>query len=78
MNNDMPAFTAFALESCRSPGQSPGDSQTLTLQLAIEPLPSSFEPMGGSATAHPVAAQGGNLLSAAVLPADGPVLTITF
>jgi hypothetical protein len=78
MNNDIPAFSAFALESYHSTGQSAGDSQTLTMQLAIEPLPSSFEPMGGSATTHPVTARRGNLLSAAVLPADGPVLTITF
>jgi hypothetical protein len=78
MNTDMPAFTAFALESYRSPSQAAGDSSTLTLQLAIAPARSLLEPMGGRASANPAPVHCANLLRAAVVPADGTALTITF
>lgn len=77
MNTDMPAFSAFALESYRSTGHAGGDCQTLTLALAIAPLHTAHEPMGGNARAG-VPVDGENMLRAAVLPAEGPVLTLTF
>jgi hypothetical protein len=78
MNIDMPAFTAFALESCRSPSQAAADTQTLTLQLVITRVDTSFEPMGGRASTNQPHVYCANPLRAAVVPADGPVLTITF
>lgn len=77
MPTNMPAFTAFALESCRSPGPARGDSQTLTMQLALA-HPHAAEPMDGSASASTVAGHCAHSLRASVVPADGPVLTITF
>jgi hypothetical protein len=76
MNIDLLPFTAFALQSC---GQAPaGDGQTLTLQPQLESDHSSHEPMSGTASILQVFGHSGNLLRAAVVPADGPVLTITF
>ena len=77
MNIDLLPFTAFALESCRPTEPARGSLHTLTLQLALTPVPSSHEPMSGSASAHAAAACS-TALRAAVLPADGSALTITF
>lgn len=76
MNIDLLPFTAFALRSC---GQAAaGDGQTLTLQPVLESDHFPHEPMSGTAGIHPVFGDCGNLLRAAVVPAEGPVLTITF
>jgi hypothetical protein len=77
MNIDLLPFTAFALESLGPSAPGRGDGHTLTLQLALAPVHSSHEPMSGSvgaSQAFPCATP----LRAAVLPAEGPVLTITF
>jgi hypothetical protein len=75
MNIDLLPFTAFALQSC---GQTAaGDDQTLTLQPILESGPAYHEPMNGTASIYQVFGHSGNLLRAAVVPADGPVLTIT-
>jgi hypothetical protein len=76
MNIDLLPFTAFALESvaAAAPGRSEG--HTLTLQLAL-PVRSSREPMSGNATTSREFASA-TPLRAAILPADGSALTITF
>ena len=77
MNIDLLPFTAFALESCGTPEPARGNFHTLTLQLALTPVHSSREPMSGSASANQAFACA-TPLRAAVLPADGRALTITF
>ena len=75
MNIDLLPFSAFALESCRPAASARGDHHTLTLQLALAPVPAStYEPMAGAGPRVACAAP----LRAAVLPADGSALTITF
>ena len=76
MTIDLLPFTAFALQSC---GQTAaGNGQTLTLQPALPSAHSSHERMSGRASINQAFADCGNLLRAAVLPAEGPLLTITF
>jgi hypothetical protein len=77
MNIDLLPFSAFALESLgpADPGRS--DGHTLTLELGLAPARSSHEPMSGIASANQ-AFSCATPLRAAVLPTDGPVLTITF
>ena len=78
MNIDLLPFSAFALESCRPAASARGDHHTLTLQLALAPVAAApCEPMAGTAGAGQVAACLAPL-RAAVLPADGSALTITF
>jgi hypothetical protein len=62
-------FTAFALQSCAAAAPRRGEAQTLTLQ----PTPAS-----GRASANQAAAHSAPVLRAAVVPAEGCVLTITF
>lgn len=78
MNIDLLPFSAFVLESCGPAAPSRGDAQTLTLQLVPAPVHAFYEPMGGSASASPSLVACANVLRAAVVPVDGPVLTITF
>jgi hypothetical protein len=78
MNIDLLPFSAFVLESCRTAAPARGDNHTLTLQLALAPVQAStYEPMAGTAGAGQSAACAA-ALRAAVLPADGSALTITF
>jgi hypothetical protein len=74
-NLDMLPFTAFALESSGSPAHAASNAQTLTLQLPVHP---AYAPMSGSATTNQSFIHCGNLLRAAVVPADESALTITF
>ena len=78
MNIDLLPITAFALQSCGQAAQGVGEARTLTLQLALDPVHSSHEPMSGRASINQAFVHSGNLLRAAVVPAEGPVLTITF
>lgn len=78
MNIDMLPFTAFALESCSLPAQAGGNARTLTLQLARPPRDCFYEPMAGHASTNQSFDYRSNVLRAAVVPAEGPVLTITF
>ena len=78
MNIDLLPFTAFELQSCGAAGQNRGEAQTLTLQLALAPVHSSQEPMSGKVSTNQASVHGSNLLRAAVVPADGTSLTITF
>ena len=77
MNIDLLPFSAFALESYGAAAPSRGELHTLTLELALAPVHSARDAMSGSvSTSQVVAAVPG--LRAAVLPADGSALTITF
>jgi hypothetical protein len=78
MNIDLLPFTAFALQSCGRAAQGAGEAQTLTLQLGLAPVLCSQESMSGSASINQAFVDSGNLLRAAVVPTEGPVLTITF
>jgi hypothetical protein len=78
MNIDLLPFTAFELQSCGAASQNRGEAQTLTLQLALAPIHSSQEPMNGRASTNQAFVHCGNLLRAAVVPADSTPLTITF
>lgn len=76
MNIDLLPFSAFALESSGPAARALSDAQTLTLQLDLVPVHAAFEPaMGGSVSVGPGAT---GSLRAQVVPAAGPVLTITF
>jgi hypothetical protein len=78
MNIDLLPFSAFALESSAGASRHVGESHTLTLRLELAPAHPAFEPaMNGSASVD-AAADPAPLLRAAVVPAPGPVLTITF
>ena len=77
MNIDLLPFSAFALESCQTPAPARGANHTLTLQLALAPVPSSYDATNDIAGASQALACGAPL-RAAVLPADGSALTITF
>lgn len=78
MNIDLLPLSAFALESSRGADRLVAEAHTLTLRPTRPAFDSSQAPsMGGSAWIEPLAAEGGRL-HAAVLPADGPGLTITF
>ncbi len=76
MNIDLLPFSAFALESC-PPQPQTGDSQTLTLQLALVTRSASLELMAGILSTRDIAPTEA-LLRASVVPADATPLTITF
>ena len=76
MNIDLLPFSAFALESYGPAAPSRGDAHTLTLELALA-VHSSRQIMSGSATTGEASAEA-TPLRAAVLPAEGSALTITF
>jgi len=77
MNIDLLPFSAFALESYGTPAPSRGELHTLTLELALAAVHSPREAMSGSISTNKIFA-GATALRAAVLPADGTPLTITF
>ena len=77
MNIDLLPFNAFALESCGTAGASAGAAQTLTMQLALGPVLPYHEPMSGIASAAQ-ASPAASVLRAAVMPACGEAITITF
>ena len=78
MTTDVLPLSDFALESWGPVIQARGDGKTLTLRLALDPMHSSLEPMNGSASANQSLVYSAELLRAAVVPADGEALTITF
>ena len=79
MNIDLLPFAAFALESSAGQGRPGGEPNTLTLRLAPPKLMSSYgPPMSGSASIETLSPGSAGVLRAAVLPAEGPGLTITF
>jgi hypothetical protein len=77
MNIDLLPFSAFALESYGAAAPSRGELHTLTLELALAPVHSSHEAMSGSVSTNQIFTAA-RPLRAAVLPADGAALTITF
>jgi hypothetical protein len=77
MNIDLLPFSAFALESYGATAPSRGELHTLTLELALAAVHSAHDAMGGSISANK-AFTGATPLRAAVLPANGTALTITF
>lgn len=78
MNIDLLPFSAFALESYGTTAPSRGELHTLTLELALAAVHSSHDDaMSGSVSTNK-AFTGVPPLRAAVLPADGTALTITF
>jgi hypothetical protein len=79
MNIDLLPFAAFALESSGMADRPCGEPHTLTLRLARPSLHSSFgPPMSGKVRIEEIPVPCEGVLHAAVLPADGPGLTITF
>ena len=81
MNIDLLPFAAFALESSGHSVPPGVERHTLTLRLNRPALDSSYDspPMSGNARIEEGAAPPSEgILRAAVLPADGPGLTITF
>ena len=77
MNIDLLPFSAFALESYGTTAPSRGEMHTLTLELALAAVHSSHEAMSGSVTTSKASTAVASL-RAAVLPANGNALTITF
>jgi hypothetical protein len=77
MNIDLLPFSAFALESCGGTAPSRGELHTLTLGLALASVRSPHEAMSGSVSTNQIFTAV-TPLRAAVLPADGAALTITF
>ncbi|HXD39723.1 MAG TPA: hypothetical protein VN649_04130 [Ramlibacter sp.] len=77
---DLLPFAAFALESSGHSVPPGVERHTLTLGLNGPALDSSYDsqPMSGNARIEDVAPPSEAILRAAVLPADGPGLTITF
>ena len=79
MNIDLLPFSAFALESSGPASRQVGEGDTLTLRLDLTPVHTAFEPaMGGSVSIDAAGCDAAPLRRAAVVPADGPVVTITF
>jgi hypothetical protein len=77
MNIDLLPFNAFALESYGPTPPSRGEAHTLTLELALATVHSSREIMSGSVSIKNPSVDA-TPLCAAVLPADGTAITITF
>ena len=78
MNIDLLPFAAFALESSGMAERARAEPHTLTLRLARS-MNSSFGPaMSGKARLEEIPVRCEVALHAAILPADGAGLTITF
>ena len=79
MNIDLLPFSAFVLESSGGTAPSVRDAHTLTLALDLVPVHAAFEPaMSGTVSIDAAPACAIKPLRASVVPAGGPVLTITF
>ena len=79
MNIDLLPFSAFVLESSGAVGQAVRDGHTLTLPLELMPVHAAFEPaMSGTVSVDAAQACVVQPLRAAVVPAAGTALTITF
>jgi hypothetical protein len=79
MNIDLLPFSAFVLESSGAASQAVRDGHTLTLPLELMPVHAAFEPaMSGTISIGMAQACAIKPLRAAVVPAGGTVLTITF
>ncbi len=79
MNIDLLPFSAFALESSGGAAAAVRDGHTLTLPLGLVPVHPAFEPaMAGTLSVGAAVACIGPALRAAVVPAAGKALTITF
>ena len=78
MNIDLLPLAAFALQSSRGADRFVAEAHTLTLRLTRLAVDGSHTPpMSGRAAIEDLPLREG-LLRAAVLPAGGPGLTITF
>jgi hypothetical protein len=79
MNIDHLPFAAFALESPAGRERHGGHPHTLTLRLVRPTLLASYGvSMSGSVEVDASGLGSESLLRAAILPAEGPGLTITF
>ncbi len=79
MNIDLLPFSAFVLESSGTAAQAARDAQTLTLPLELVPVHAAFEPaMSGTVSVCSSSIEAAVPLHAAVVPARGAALTITF
>jgi hypothetical protein len=80
MNIDHLPFAAFALESAVGRERHGGRPHTLTLRLAARPTlrASCGAPMSGNVEIDAGGLISQSLLRAAIVPAEGPGLTITF
>ncbi len=79
MKIDLLPLAAFALERPHETRRPQDGPPTLTLQPTGAARQRLHEnPMSGSAQVEPMLLPGGGPLSAAIVPAGGPALTITF
>lgn len=79
MNLDLLPLSAFALESLRGADRMMAEPHTLTLRLTRLKLDcAQLPPVHGSVSIQECMPQAEGVLRAAVVPADGPGLTITF
>ena len=78
MNIDLPPISAFFLESPATAWRPIGRGHTLTLRLDPTPVHPAFGAMSGNVCVDETACAWAPGLRAAVVPADGPALTITF
>jgi hypothetical protein len=79
MTIDLLPFPAFSPESSVAVSRHLGGGSTLTLPLELTPVHPAFEPaMSGDVSIDETACTAAQMLRAAVVPADGPILTITF
>jgi hypothetical protein len=78
MNTDLPPISAFFLESPATAWRPIGKGHTLTMRLDLTPVHPAFGAMSGNVCVDETACAWAPRLRAAVVPADGPVLTITF
>ena len=79
MNLDLLPLNAFALESCAAAAVHSGIVHTLTLKLALDPVPVGEEQMFGIATVGRFTHPHASVLRAGVVPAvEGGATTITF
>ncbi len=77
MNIDLLPFSAFALESCSASAQATGELHTLTLPLDLTPVHPAFQPSMSGSISLSADIAGPGPLHAAVVPASGPLFTLT-
>ncbi len=78
MNIDLPSLSAFAQESSGTASLPIGGGHTLTLRLDLTPVHPAFHAMSGSVSVDVTSLDHAPEIRAAVVPADGPILTLTF
>jgi len=78
MNIDLLPLAAFGLDPSPAAPRPIGEANTLTLRLDLTPVHPAFDSMSGSVGLGNDSCDHAPGLRAAVVPADGPGLTLTF